>query len=105
MNKKLDQLVEMFVQTSEVEAMPSGQNRDAQILRLSIIAEFDATNLYEKLATLAESDDVRKVLLDIAREEKVHVGEFETLLELVDSEHEDAEDEGEDEAEELIGEE
>lgn len=54
--------------------------RDAQILRAGILAELDAINLYEQMAALANSEEIRKVLLDIAREEKTHVGEFQALL-------------------------
>ena len=51
-----------------------------QILRVGIIAELDAISLYEQLAAMAEDEVVRAVLLDIAREEKTHVGEFLALL-------------------------
>ena len=53
---------------------------DREILRAGIIAELDAINLYEQMASMAKSDDIKKILLDIAREEKTHVGEFQTLL-------------------------
>lgn len=53
---------------------------DQEILRAAIIAELDAINLYEQMAALAKDEDIRKVLLDIAREEKTHVGEFQTML-------------------------
>ncbi len=51
-----------------------------EILRLAIIAELDAINLYEQMAALTTDADIKKVLLDIAREEKTHVGEFQTML-------------------------
>lgn len=51
-----------------------------EILRVGMVAELDAINLYEQMAALATSEDIKKVLLDIAKEEKTHVGEFETLL-------------------------
>jgi len=92
---------EIFIQSSEIEALPAGDDRDMQILRLSIIAELDASNLYEKLALLANNEDVKTVLLDISKEEKVHVGEFEALLQELDSEYEDAQDEGSDEVNDL----
>ena len=95
-------LNELFVKTSEIEKMEPGEERDKAILRLSIIAEFDAINLYEKFAELTENKHIKKVMLDVAREEKVHVGEFKTLLEQIDSEHEKAEEEGENEIDELI---
>jgi rubrerythrin len=51
-----------------------------EILRAAIIAELDAISLYEQMADLTENDEVRRVLLDVAKEEKTHVGEFQTLL-------------------------
>ncbi len=53
---------------------------DKEILRTAIIAELDAVNLYEQMASLTKKDDLRKILLNIAREEKTHVGEFQALL-------------------------
>ena len=51
-----------------------------EILRVAIIAELDAVNLYEQMAALTENKEVKEVLMDIAKEEKTHVGEFQTLL-------------------------
>jgi rubrerythrin len=55
---------------------------DREILRAAIIAEqeLDAVNLYEQLAAVASNENIRKVLLEVAREEKTHVGEFQALL-------------------------
>ncbi|MCX8189360.1 MAG: rubrerythrin [Nitrososphaeria archaeon] len=53
---------------------------DKEILRVGMIAELDAVNLYEQLAALAEDQKIKSILLDIAREEKTHFGEFQTLL-------------------------
>jgi len=53
---------------------------DKEICRLGMIAELDAISLYEQLAANAENKDIKKVLLDIAKEEKTHSAEFETLL-------------------------
>ena len=58
----------------------SKENVDKEILRVGIIAEFDAINLYEQLAAKTENSDIKKVILDIAKEEKTHVGEFQALL-------------------------
>lgn len=49
---------------------------DMEILRLSIIAELDAINLYEQMAETTEDRDLKAVLLDIAKEEKTHAGNF-----------------------------
>lgn len=53
---------------------------DKEILRVGVIAELDAINLYEQMAEMSENADIKKVLLDIAKEEKTHVGEFQTML-------------------------
>ncbi len=53
---------------------------EREILRVGIIAELDAISLYEQLAALTKKESVRKIFLDIAREEKTHVGEFQSLL-------------------------
>ena len=59
---------------------------DKEILRLGIIAELDAINLYEQLASTTKDKNIKKMLLDIAREEKTHVGEFQALLLKLDRE-------------------
>jgi rubrerythrin len=56
------------------------EDLDKEIARIGMIAELDAVNLYEQLATMCENKKLKKVLLEIAREEKTHVGEFQTLL-------------------------
>lgn len=53
---------------------------DKEILRLGMIAELDAVSLYEQLAVMTQNRNIKKVLLDIAKEEKTHMGEFQTLL-------------------------
>lgn len=59
---------------------------EKEILRIGMIAELDAINLYEQLAAMTDNEDINKVFLDIAGEEKTHMGEFETLLLKNDSE-------------------
>ena len=53
---------------------------DKEILRAGIIAELDAINMYEQMAALAKDGNIKKMLLDIAKEEKTHMGEFQRLL-------------------------
>jgi rubrerythrin len=60
------------------------ENIDKEILRLGMIAELDAISLYEQLAAYTSNTDIKKVILDIAREEKTHMGEFQTLLLMLD---------------------
>jgi rubrerythrin len=64
------------------------EDLDKEILRVAIIAELDAVNLYEQMAALTESKRIKTVLLDIANEEKTHVGEFHALLLANDREQE-----------------
>ncbi len=49
-------------------------------IRFMIAAEYEAIQLYEQLAESTDNKAARKVLLDIAREEMEHVGEFRRLL-------------------------
>lgn len=58
----------------------SDEDLEKQLLRLGLIAELDAINLYEQLASLSKDEKIKKTFQNIAREEKEHVGEFETLL-------------------------
>lgn len=55
-------------------------NINKEILRVAIIAELDAINLYEQMAAVTENNDIKRILMDVAKEEKTHVGEFQTLL-------------------------
>ena len=76
---------------------------DREILRAGIIAELDAINLYEQMAAMTQKKDIKNVLLDIAKEEKTHVGEFQTLLLKLDKEQERELEEGKKEVEEITG--
>jgi len=78
------------------------EDLDREILRAGMIAELDAINFYEQMAALTENEDIRKVLLDIAKEEKTHMGEFQTLLLKEDEEQKEELKEGEQEVEELL---
>ena len=56
------------------------ENLEEEILRIGMIAELDAVNLYEQMAAVSQDRKIKKTLLEIAREEKTHVGEFQALL-------------------------
>jgi rubrerythrin len=77
------------------------EDLDKEILRAAIIAELDAVNLYEQMAALTENKHIKTILLDIAKEEKTHVGEFQTLLLMNDKQQEEELAEGKKEVEEL----
>ena len=74
---------------------------DNEILRAGIIAELDAINLYEQMAAMTEDTDIKKILYDIAKEEKTHVGEFQALLLEKDKEQVKELEEGKKEVKEL----
>ena len=79
------------------------EDLDKEILRIGIIAELDAINLYEQLAALATNQDINKVFLDIAKEEKTHVAEFQTMLLRLDTEQVAEMAHGQKEVKELTG--
>jgi rubrerythrin len=76
---------------------------DKEILRAAIIGELDAINLYEQFANMTENLDLKSVLMDIAGEEKTHVGELQTMLLRMDNEQEIELGKGKKEVEELTG--
>jgi len=73
-----------------------------EILRVAIIAELDAINLYEQLAAATEDENIKKILLDVAKEEKTHVGEFQALLLKEDVEQVKELEKGKEEVEEIL---
>ena len=75
---------------------------DKELLRSAIIAELDAINLYEEMAEMTSNAKIRSVLLDIAKEEKTHVGEFQTLLLIEDREQVRELEKGKKEVQELL---
>jgi len=78
------------------------ESLDKEILRSAMIAELDAISLYEQMADMTQNRNIRKLLLDVAKEEKTHVGEFQALLLKEDKEQEKELKEGKKEAEALM---
>ncbi|HEY0196282.1 MAG TPA: ferritin family protein [Methanobacterium sp.] len=76
---------------------------DRELIRVSIMAELDAISLYEQMANITEDLDLKAVLLDVAQEEKTHVGEFQTMLLRMDEEQAEELEKGRGEVEELTG--
>jgi rubrerythrin len=81
----------------------SREDIDKEILRVGIIAELDAVNLYEQMASMTDNEDIKKVIQDIAREEKTHFGEFQALLLMLDKQQVKELEEGKEEVEEELG--
>lgn len=81
----------------------SKEHINMEILRIALIAELDAINFYEQMAAYTDDDHIKKVLLEVAKEEKEHIGEFQTLLLRLDKEQVEEMEEGRKEVEELTG--
>ena len=61
--------------------MSSHENStDGELLRQALIAESDAVSLYIQLARKAKTNIVKELLLDLAQEERVHIGEITEIL-------------------------
>jgi rubrerythrin len=71
-------------------------------VRYSIAAEFEAIQLYMQLADSTDNAKARAVLIDIANEEREHVGEFYALLKELEPEEERYYRAGENEVREMF---
>jgi len=73
-------------------------------IRFAISAEYEAIQLYTQLAESTNNELAKKILKDIADEEKVHVGEFLKVLKELASDEQDFYEEGEKEVKKKINE-
>lgn len=71
---------------------------ERSIMRQAIISELQAIELYETMMTNVVTPCIRQILADVAREEKVHVGEFTEMLSMIDPEYDQRVGEGRAEA-------
>ena len=71
-------------------------------VRFMIAAEYEAIQLYMQLAESTDDKLAKDVLVDIADEERTHVGEFLTLLKQLAPDEEKLYSEGAEEVEEMI---
>jgi rubrerythrin len=93
-----------FVNPFSGKVPQSKLTRDELIraIRLDIAAEHEAIHLYTSHAHAIDDALARKVLLDIANEERVHIGEFERLLEILTGDEQEYRAEGRREVEEAV---
>lgn len=101
MNKEVK--IKMMSDIPKNLAKVSKENIDKEILRTGMIAELDAVSLYEQMAAMANDKSIKAVLLDIAKEEKTHMGEFEALLLQRDMQQKDELKAGEKEVKDTTG--
>ncbi len=78
------------------------EDLDKEILRAAMIAELDAINLYEEMGNMTPDKNLRKLMLDVAKEEKTHLGEFQSLLLKKDLQQKIELEEGQKEVETLL---
>jgi len=78
------------------------QEELTRAIRFMIAAEYEAIQLYQQTAESTDNELAKKVLIDIANEEKEHAGEFLRLLREIDHEEEAFYKEGYEEVEEMI---
>jgi rubrerythrin len=95
--------MEMLSRTPVELSKISKRELNMEILRLAIIAELDAINLYEQLAAQTNDANMKKVLLDVAGEEKTHMGEFQAMLLKIDKEQTRELDKGKEEVKQVTG--
>jgi len=76
----------------------------ARALRLDLAAEEEAVHIYEAHADATDNKLARKVLKDIADEERVHVGEFQRLINILLKDEEGFLAEGAEEVNEMANE-
>lgn len=71
-------------------------------VRFSIASEYEAIQLYEEIEESIENEDAKKILHEIAGDEKVHVGNFLHLLDILAPDEENSYKEGREEAVKVI---
>ncbi len=73
-------------------------------IRLNIAAEHEAIHLYMAHADATDHPLAKKVLVDIANEEREHIGEFNRLLEILTGDEAEWLEEGREEVDEMVAE-
>jgi len=73
-------------------------------VRFSIAAEFEAIQLYEQLSDSTDDEKAKKLLNEIAGDEKEHVGNFLKLLKILAPDEENYYKDGFKEADEVMDE-
>lgn len=71
-------------------------------IRYSIAAEYEAIQLYMQLAESTDNEKAKAVLVDVANEEREHVGEFLRVLRELAPDEEEYYQKGSEEVEELF---
>ena len=84
---------------------PKQKLNDEELLRaikFAIVSEFEAIQIYQQIAQATNNVGASRVLLDIAREEKQHVGELRELLKVLSPSDEEDYEKGAEETKENL---
>ena len=84
---------------------PKQKLADEELLRaikFAIVSEFEAIQIYQQIAAASNNIGAKRVLLDIAKEEKQHVGELRELLKVLSPSDEDEYEKGAEETKENL---
>lgn len=71
-------------------------------IRVGIKAEIDAVHLYDMIAGATTNEEVAKVMRDVAKEERIHIGEFLRILQEIYPQEMEDYNEGASEVEEIF---
>ncbi|PWL75865.1 rubrerythrin [Candidatus Gastranaerophilales bacterium] len=71
-------------------------------IRFSIAGEYEAIQLYEEIAETIDNEEAKRLLNEIAGDERVHAGNLHYLLNLISPEDARGHKEGVEEAEKVI---
>ncbi len=71
-------------------------------IRFSIASEFEAIQLYEQIKDSIDNIEAKKMFEEVTEDEKIHVGNFTYLLELLSPDDKEHTIEGREEAYEVI---
>lgn len=71
-------------------------------IRFSIASEYEAIQLYEQLKDSIDNEDAKKLLEEVAQDEKIHVGNFNYLLEILSPDDKKCAQKGYEEAKEIL---
>lgn len=71
-------------------------------IRFNIAAEYEAIQIYEQLSESIDNEDIKKVLDEVAEDEKVHVGCFKKALDILYPKEQDYIKQGEKEISDLL---
>lgn len=90
--------------TGVIPDRPLSDSELVRTLRMSLAAEHEAVHQYTAVAEATTNKLAKKVLIDIANEERVHAGEFMRLIAILTGDEDKFLAKGKKEVDEMAGE-